>query len=144
MSANNHTRSAYGGARLTGQRRLIAEVAGALPGAFTVDELAAAVRNTDAASGSTATVYRAVSAMEAAGFVQRVGDRGGAVLYARCEESAHHHHIVCDGCGKIAHAACPLGAEAQAAARDTGFVITRHEVTLYGLCPTCAGADRKA
>jgi len=138
MSGSDVTRLAFGGGRMTGPRKVIAEAACSLPGAFTVEELAACVRELDSAAGATATVYRAVAAMEAAGFVERVGERGGAALFARCGDSAHHHHIVCDGCGKVAHAECPLGPQAHDAAQGAGFVLTRHQVTLYGLCPTCA------
>lgn len=82
-------------------------------------------------------MYRAVAAMENAGFIERVGARGGSALYARCDASAHHHHIVCDACGVTAEAECPLGTTLDVAG-TAGFVVTRHEVTLYGLCPTCA------
>ena len=87
-------------------------------------------------------MYRAVAAMEAAGYVERVGSRGGSALYARCGTRSHHHHIVCDGCGRVAHAECPVAVDAPSPRAD-GFVVTRHEVTLYGLCPTCADSDKE-
>jgi Fe2+ or Zn2+ uptake regulation protein len=133
--------AAYGGRPLTTARRAIASVAASMPGAFTVGELTAAVRAGDARSGANATVYRAVTAMEAAGFLERVGERDGSALYARCAHGTHHHHVVCDGCGRVAHADCPLGEAALASARDAGFTVTRHELTLYGLCPECAEKD---
>ena len=130
-------RSAYGERRLTKPRATIAAAADAMQGAFTVDELADTVRTADPSAGATATVYRAVAAMEQAGFVERVGTREGSALYARCGAHAHHHHIVCDGCGRIAQTECPVETQV-AAERADGFVITRHEVTLYGMCPACA------
>jgi len=135
---SDEVRAAYGGARLTEPRRAIAKEVADRSGAFTIDELAESVRRSNPAAGATATVYRAIAAMEAAGFVERVGSRAGSVLFTRCNTHAHHHHIVCDGCGRIAHADCPVPFES-APARDDGFIITRHEVTLYGLCPSCAG-----
>jgi len=134
---NNTLRSAYGTGRFTRPRRTIAETACAMNGAFTVDELAERVRTRDAGAGSTATVYRAVGAMERSGFLERVGTRDGSTLYARCGTAPHHHHVVCMGCGRIAHAECPLESKATTDRTD-GFVITSHEVTLYGLCPACA------
>lgn len=129
--------AAYGAGRVTAPRRLIADTALRLNRAFTIDELAEAVRRIDPRHAATATVYRAVAAMEASGFLARVGVRDGAALFAHCGDSAHHHHhVVCDSCGKIAHAACPLP-EVETG-RSAGFIITRHEVTLYGLCPACA------
>ncbi len=130
-------RLAYAGGRLTRARRLIARTATQLDGAFTVDTLAERVRVTDAAAGANATVYRAVAAMESAGFLTRVGTRGGHTLFAHCSTRGHHHHIVCEACGRIAHADCPL-TQAIEASDAQGFRITRHEVTMYGLCPECA------
>lgn len=129
--------SAYGGARVSSQRRLIAEVASALGGAFTIEGLATAVRERDASIG-LATVYRAVNALETALSVERVGEKSGSVLFAYCDSAVHHHHLVCTGCGRIEHAPCPLGETPLAAARQDGFTITGHEVKLYGLCPDCA------
>jgi len=129
--------SAYGSGRVTKPRRVIAEITDQLDGAFTVELLADRVRDRSPHAGATATVYRAVSAMESAGYIERVGTREGSALYARCGTRTHHHHIVCDGCGRVAQTACPV--MTQVAGDDTdGFVITRHEVTLYGLCPACA------
>lgn len=128
---------AYGSGRVTPQRASIAACADRLPGAFTVDKLAACARGADASLG-TATVYRAVAAMEASGWLERVGERGGSALFARCGAGGHHHHVVCDGCGRVAVAECPVAVTPGDAA---GFVVTRHEVTLYGLCPTCAAGS---
>jgi Fur family ferric uptake transcriptional regulator len=128
---------AYGEGRVTTARRAIVQAVDEMAGAFTVDELASVVRSRNDAAGATATVYRAVAAMEEAGYLARVGTREGASLYARCARHAHHHHIVCDRCGRVAPAECPVGPEMSAAAQRSGFTLTRHEVTLYGLCPEC-------
>lgn len=133
--------SAYGTARHSGSREVIAETARDFGIAFTVDDLAEAVRAIAPAAGAPATVYRAVSAMADNGFLVRVGERNGAALYAHCDSPhVHHHHVVCDGCGKTVRAECPL--ETAALPGPEGFVITRHEVTLYGLCPDCARKER--
>jgi Fur family ferric uptake transcriptional regulator len=136
-------RNAYGGRRLTAPRAAIARAASELVEAFTVEDLAALVRDTDASGGATATVYRAVASMEAAGYVERVGTRAGSALYARCGTRSHHHHIVCDGCGRVAHAECPVAVDSPSP-RSDGFVVTRHEVTLYGWCPACADSGKEA
>ena len=132
------TARAFGDGRVTPQRELIVRCTESMPGAFAVDDLAAAVRAVDPTLGA-ATVYRAVSAMADSGWLERVGERGGSSLFARCSAGGHHHHVVCDGCGKIAVAACPVAVVNSDDTAD-GFVITRHEFTLYGLCPTCAAA----
>lgn len=134
--------AAYGEGRMTTPRRAIAQAVERMPGAFSIEELAASLRLSDRTTGATATVYRAVAAMEASGFLERVGSRDGAALFARCAEASHHHHhIVCDVCGRTASTPCSLSVY-QGAAAESGFVVTRHELTLYGLCPACsAGTD---
>ena len=128
---------AYGSGRMSRQRLLIARVAASMSGAFTIDALASAVRENDGSAG-IATVYRAVGVMLAEGWLERVGERSGRALFARCPVGPrHHHHVVCDGCGRVEVTECPV-AEARDHATSTSFVITRHEVTLYGLCPQCA------
>lgn len=130
---------AFGDGRVTPQRELIARSAQSMPGAFTIDELGEVVRAADSSLGA-ATVYRAVAAMVESGWLERVGEKAGSSLFARCGAGArHHHHVVCDGCGKVAVAECPVVIAAGDSAGDDSFVITRHEVTLYGLCPACAG-----
>lgn len=128
---------AFGRGRVTPQRALIAARAASLPGAFTVDELADAVHAEDPSLG-TATVYRAVTAMAESGWLERVGKRGGSTLFARCGAGGHHHHVICDGCGKMAVTECPVAVDLGDMGETDGFVVTRHEVTLYGLCPACA------
>lgn len=140
MAGARPRRSTYGSARVSPQRRHIAEVAAGLGGAFTVEELAAAVRKRDASIG-LATVYRAVNALEIALTVERVGEKCGSALFAYCESDGHHHHLVCTGCGRIEHAPCPLGETPATPASHNGFTITGHEVKLYGLCPACAGPE---
>lgn len=136
-------RRAYGDARYSPARHEVAEAVLRLRGAFTVDALVAEVRSAHDAAGATATVYRAVAAMEDSGFIERVGERGGSALYAHCEAHSHHHHVVCDQCGRTAATPCPLATDTLRLEGPAGFVVTRHEVTLYGLCPECASTQRE-
>jgi Fur family ferric uptake transcriptional regulator len=122
---------------MTAQRATIVDAAAQIGTAFTVDDLAVAARGIDASVG-LATVYRAVSAMEESGWLERVGERAGSALYARCVASGHHHHLICTTCGRMERAECPLGSVALNSPTAGGFVVTNHQVTLYGLCPDCA------
>ena len=140
-------RAAFGSARVSPQRRAIVGAARSLTRAFTVDELAETTRARDSSAG-TATVYRAVAALEASGWLEQVGKRGESALYARCPGTDHHHHhVICEGCGRIEVAECPVelrDSEPHDLAVDPGgFLITRHEVTMYGYCPQCAASRRK-
>lgn len=141
MSQDSVCTRAYGVGRITVPRRAIASAAERMAGAFTVEDLAAVVRASDPSAGATATIYRAVAAMEQSGYLKRVGARDGAALFAHCSISTHHHHIVCDRCGRMVPAECPVGPEMDAEALRSGFTLTRHEVTLYGLCPDCSARE---
>jgi Fe2+ or Zn2+ uptake regulation protein len=56
----------------------------------------------------------------------------------------HHHHVVCTGCGATATAPCPVDDAGLAASVPAGFVVTSHEVRLYGLCAACGDRERAA
>ncbi len=133
----------YGRARTSRQRDTIAEAVELIGAAFTVDDLVCAIRDRRAGAG-VATVYRAVSAMEESGWIERVGSREGRALYARCRGGAHHHHAVCTSCGTVLATDCPLEAAALSAEVEHGFTVTAHEVTLYGLCRTCQVSENNA
>jgi Fur family ferric uptake transcriptional regulator len=133
VTATDALRAAYRG-RVSPQRLAIAAAADAMRAAFSAEDLATIVRDKGVA---TATVYRAVTAMQESGFIESVGSRDGATLFARCRADGHHHHLVCTGCGAVAEAGCDLGAALSTTANASGFTLTRHELTLYGLCAAC-------
>ena len=129
-------RQVFGTGRVTSQRATIAAAASELGTAFTVDDLSSVARARDGSLG-VATVYRAVAAMEESGWLERVGERSGCTLYARCVVDGHHHHVICTACGRMEPAECPVADFVSAANTPGGFVVTDHDVTLYGLCPDC-------
>lgn len=128
------------GRRTSPQRRLVADVVRAMPGAFTVEELAREVRARRPSVG-LATVYRAVAALQRTGFIETAGQRAGHTLYVHCEahcaDDGHHHHLVCTSCGTVAAAECRVEEVAHEVARRSGFRLTDHVVRLYGLCRAC-------
>lgn len=126
----------YGGARMSAQRRLIAEVVTGMPGAFTAEELHHRVAERSPGIG-LATVYRALGAMQSAGTLSPVGHRNGSTLLALCERHDHHHHLVCTQCASVIGVECPLGEAALSAAAEGGHLVTSHEIILYGLCASC-------
>lgn len=129
---------AFGSGRMTTQRRRLSEAVVSIGVAFTVEDLVEAV-GPDRMRPSRATAYRAVRAMCDSRFLERIGDRDGHALYAHCGGAGHHHHhLMCTACGAVAEAPCPLAADAKESAERAGFVLTGHDVVLYGLCRRCA------
>jgi len=94
-----------------------------------------------------ASVYRALEGLDGLGLVQRV-DLGDGV--ARFEPSYpdgdHHHHLVCDDCGKIEpFEDATLEATIERVADGRGYAVAAHDVVLRGACEECrpkAGALR--
>lgn len=88
-----------------------------------------------------ATVYRAFELLDELGLVQRldVGE-GAAARYERADPSGkHHHHLVCDSCGRInAFEDARLEREIDRVARNLDYRVGGHDVILRGACPSCA------
>ena len=55
------------------------------------------------------------------------------------KSTAHrHHHAICTGCGKVYSLETDLlDSLEQEVLEKLGFVVTDHEVKLYGLCQEC-------
>lgn len=127
---------AYGASRRSPQRESIARAVRSIAGAFSVDALVRRVHESDPGIGA-ATVYRAVTSMVEHGYLESVGEHDGRTLYLHCGADEHHHHLVCTGCGSFTPVPCPLDDHAIHHAAEQGFVITHHEVSVYGLCARC-------
>jgi len=84
-----------------------------------------------------ATVYRVLTQFEAAGLVSRHHFEGGQAVFELNQEG-HHDHLVCVVCGKVEEFVDELIEEQQLKiARQKGYTVTDHSLTLYGKCPDC-------
>ena len=88
-----------------------------------------------------ASVYRALDQLAELRLVQRV-DIGDGV--ARFEPSHaggdHHHHLVCDDCGRVdAFSDSSLEQALERVAGELGYDMGGHEVVLRGACGDCRG-----
>ena len=89
---------------------------------------------------SRASVYRVMDELEEIGVVQRVEIGQGIVRYEPVREGpGHHHHLVCDRCGRLQ----PFTDEGiERAIRRLSdrlpVQVSEHEVVLHGACETCA------
>lgn len=81
-----------------------------------------------------ATVYRNIKQLMEAGEVQAVDLPGEATRY-ELSGRAHHHHFRCMSCNRVFNVpGCPGDMQRIA---PKGFVVERHEMTLYGVCSDC-------
>jgi Fur family ferric uptake transcriptional regulator len=86
-----------------------------------------------------ASVYRVLDILAEHGLVQRIDLGDGIARYEAAQPGgAHHHHLVCDGCGKVEPFADPRLEQAIEAVEDrSGFSVVAHDVVLRGACEAC-------
>jgi Fur family ferric uptake transcriptional regulator len=129
------------GYRRGGARRAILELLDEQSCALSAAEIQAALsrRNRDV---SRSSVYRVMEELEEIGLLQRVELRQGMVRYEAVRgEPGHHHHLVCDDCGRL-QPFTDDGLE-RAIRRLSGRVplrVSEHEIVIHGSCDTCAAA----
>ena len=85
-----------------------------------------------------ASVYRALDVMAGLGLVHRI-DVGGVACFEPADPSGeHHHHAICDRCGKKDAFADPeLERVIHELGERLGYDVGAHDVVLHGACPGC-------
>jgi len=134
-----HTSSApslrEAGLKQTPQRKAILAVLQAAERPLTVDEIASQMVGKPP---GLPTIYRNLERFLSEGWAESLVGPDQIQRFVRCHSPHHHHHILCEGCGRMAEADCPgLGPTFESLVKATGFKVTRHQLTLYGLCPAC-------
>lgn len=90
-----------------------------------------------------ATVYRVLTQFESAGLVRRHNFEGGYSVF-EVDQGAHHDHLVCVKCGHVEEFV-DAGIEARQSeiANRSGFKMTDHNLTIYGICEKCETGRKK-
>jgi Fur family ferric uptake transcriptional regulator len=86
-----------------------------------------------------ASVYRVLDVLTALGVTQRLDVGGGVSRYEPVQpDGDHHHHLVCDDCGKVeAFSDEPLEVALEKLRTRVRFDVGGHEVVLHGSCADC-------
>jgi Fur family ferric uptake transcriptional regulator len=129
------------GLRRGGARRAVVEFLDAQDCCRSAQEIHDGISAAGGAVG-VASVYRALDTLVDLRLAQRV-DVGDGI--ARFEPSRagheHHHHLVCDDCGKVAPFSDePLERALAGAAGRLGYALEQHDVVLRGACEDCRAA----
>jgi Fur family ferric uptake transcriptional regulator len=104
----------------------------------TAQEIADDLRDGDRRVG-IASVYRALELLDRLGLVHRLDVGDGTARYEAAHAGGdHHHHVVCERCGRVAQFSDARLEQAIAALSDRlDFAIDAHDVVLRGACPAC-------
>ena len=91
------------------------------------------------------SVYRNLDVLERSGVVDRINTSGDRAYFEFAEPLlAHHHHLICVGCGAVEDVRLDEDVEARVerslteAADRSGFTPMRHNLDLHGYCALCA------
>ena len=120
------------GLRMTGQRRVIAEVLESSRDHPDVEELYARAQAVDPRI-SIATVYRTVKLFEEAGILEKVEFGDGRARYEDAERD-HHDHLIDMNSGKVIEFVSPeIEALQEKIAEKLGYRLKGHKLELYGV-----------
>lgn len=127
------------GLRRGGARQAVVDQLAREDCCVTAQQIADALRKGGSRIG-IASVYRALETLDRIGLVQRVEvGEGGTRFEAIVPGGEHHHHVVCDKCGRIS----PFEDEGLERAIGRladrlGHRVSGHDVLIHGECGRCA------
>jgi Fur family ferric uptake transcriptional regulator len=126
------------GYRVGAARRLVVSVLAGRDCCVSAPEIVDVVRGRGGEIG-IASVYRVLDLLTEKGLVQKLDLGDGRGHFERVEiADDHHHHLVCNECGRVEPFADEkLEAALRRVERDTGFAVASHDVLLRGACDDC-------
>jgi Fur family transcriptional regulator, ferric uptake regulator len=84
-----------------------------------------------------ATVYRILDIFFKKGLINRFEFQEGKFRY-ELSGRTDHHHLICEKCGKIEDISdCNIGELEKDIKKKKGFLVKRHSLEFYGMCPAC-------
>ena len=123
------------GLKLTPQRRLILDIIHDAQAHITAEEILDYVQSR-APGVNKSTIYRTLELLEELGCVYK-SELDNKSIYHHAEEG-HHHHLVCQSCGKSIECTEDLFLPVENAISDRyGFKADLRHVVVSGLCKDC-------
>jgi Fur family ferric uptake transcriptional regulator len=137
-SEHAHAVLTRAGLRRGGARARIIERLARQPCALSPVEIEDALRASGGPVGR-ATVYRVLELLVEHGLVERVAvDRGLSRFERILPSGDHHHHLVCENCGRLVAFDDPALERAIGEVSERlGVRVEHHEVVLRGACEDC-------
>jgi Fur family ferric uptake transcriptional regulator len=133
------------GYRSGGARTAIVELLAHQDCCLTAQEVFDELRATGRHAG-IASVYRVLDVLTSMKLVQKLDVGGGVARYELAHPGGdHHHHLVCDACGKVvAFEDEHLEEALERLGRELGYVVDAHDVVLRGACRDCGSGRRRS
>lgn len=84
-----------------------------------------------------ASIYRTLELLVNMGLVYSIDLGEGKKRYELVDETKHHHHLVCNSCGKIEDIIVEEKKLLTDINKQTQFKIDHHHLEFFGLCINC-------
>ncbi|MBN1384844.1 MAG: transcriptional repressor [Elusimicrobia bacterium] len=136
------------GYRVTVAREAILDVLGSSDKHLSAEDIYFTVHKKYPAIGLT-TVYRTLDILVQMGFVYKFDFGDGRARFELMEDSKgkrHHHHLVCNGCGRVIDYTDFIDDEIEllqltekGLSKKYNFDIKGHIIQFHGLCNKCKG-----
>jgi Fur family ferric uptake transcriptional regulator len=131
---------ARAGHRTGGAREEVLDLLGRQRCCLSAQEIHERLRDAGRGVG-LASVYRALDTLAQLRLVHRIDVDGTACFEPAHPSGDHHHHAICDRCGKKDAFADPeLERMIHDLGERLGYDVGGHEIVLRGACPACSGA----
>jgi Fur family ferric uptake transcriptional regulator len=134
-----HDVLADAGFKRGGAREQVIELLASQPCALTAAEIEGALRESGHSPGR-ASIYRVLEQLVEHGLVERLEVGDGQARFERQQPGGeHHHHLVCEGCGRLVAFDDPgIERAIERVSRRLGMRISGHDILLRGACRRCA------
>lgn len=133
-----HRELSRAGRRAGGAREEVLTLLAGQDCCLSAQEIHDRLRDDDRSVG-LASVYRALDVLAQLKLVHRI-DVDGVACYEPADPSGdHHHHAICDHCGRLdAFADADIERLLHEVGERLGYEVGAHDVVLRGACPDCA------
>lgn len=122
------------GLKLTRTRRALLEILLHEHGPFTIEQLEQKLGG----SCDIATIYRNMLSFQEQQLVTPCDFGDGLIRYEWSHGGeAHHHHIICQNCGKVEELELCVVQELEKLVGSRGYTDVTHRLEFYGRCACC-------
>ncbi len=133
-----HRSLAAAGLKRGGARERVIELLAEQPCALSAVQIETALRERGQTTGR-ASIYRVLELLVEHGLLERVAVGSGQSLFEPVHpDGEHHHHLLCEQCGRIIAFDDPgLERAIHGLSARLGVRVEHHEVVLRGACERC-------